>query len=224
MEPKKNPNVDLEKKRGLYIQIGLALALLLVLGAFEYRSYEKGISSLGDFDMEADWEEEIENTFREEKPPPPPPPPPDEIVIVEDEEEIKKEIQIEDTESDEDLEVEEEEEETTDEVFLIVEDMPRFMGCADKACTEKEIMKYIAKNTKYPPIAKENNITGRVFVSFVVDKSGNVTRVKILKGKDKYLDAEAVRVVQSLPNFKPGKQRGKPVNVEYKVPINFKLN
>ena len=68
MEPKKNPNVDLEKKRGLYIQIGLALALLLVLGAFEYRSYEKGISSLGDFDMEADWEEEIENTFREEKP------------------------------------------------------------------------------------------------------------------------------------------------------------
>ena len=70
MEPKKNPNVDLEKKRGLYIQIGLALALLLVLGAFEYRSYEKGISSLGDFDMEADWEEEIENTFREEKPPP----------------------------------------------------------------------------------------------------------------------------------------------------------
>ena len=124
MEPKKNPNVDLEKKRGLYIQIGLALALLLVLGAFEYRSYEKGISSLGDFDMEADWEEEIENTFREEKPPPPPPPPPDEIVIVEDEEEIKKEIQLEDTESDEDLEVEEEEEETTDEVFLIVEDMP----------------------------------------------------------------------------------------------------
>ena len=223
MEPKKNPNVDLEKKRGLYMQIGLAVALFVVWGTFEYRSYEKGISSLGDFNLEADWEEEIENTFRDEKPPPPPPPPPDEIVIVEDEEEIENEIEIEDTESDEDLEIEEEEE-TTDEVFMIVEDMPRFMGCADDGCTQMEIMKYIAKNTKYPPIAKENNITGRVFVSFVVDKTGKVTKVKILRGVDKYLDAEAVRVVKSMPKFKPGKQRGKAVNVQYNVPINFKLS
>ena len=207
MEPKKNSNVDLEKKRGLFIQIGLAVSLLIVLGAFEYRSYEKGASSLGDFNLEADWEEEIENTFREEKPPPPPPPPPDEIVIVEDEEEIENEIEIEDTESDEDLEIEEEEE-VTDEVFVIVEDMPRFQGCADDQCTQMEIMKYIAKNTKYPPIAKENNITGRVFVSFVVDKTGKVIQVKVLRGADKYLDAEAVRVVQSMPKFKPGKQKG----------------
>ena len=223
MEPKKNPNVDLEKKRGLFIQIGLVITLLIVLGAFEYRSYEKGASSLGDFNLEADWEEEIENTFREEKPPPPPPPPPDEIVIVEDEEEIENEIEIEDTESDEDLEIEEEEE-LTDEVFVIVEDMPRFQGCADDQCTQMEIMKYIAKNTKYPPIAKENNITGRVFVSFVVDKTGKVTQVKVLRGVDKYLDAEAVRVVQSMPKFKPGKQRGKTVSVQYSVPINFKLS
>ena len=223
MEPKKNPNVDLEKKRGLYMQIGLAVTLLLVLGTFEYRSYEKGTSSLGDFNLEADWEEEIENTFREEKPPPPPPPPPDEIVIVENEEEIENEIEIEDTESDEDLEIEEEEE-TTDEVFMIVEDMPRFKGCTDDQCTQMEIMRYIAKNTKYHPIAKENNITGRVFVSFVVDKTGKVTKVKVLRGVDKYLDAEAVRVVQSMPKFKPGKQRGKAVNVQYNVPINFKLS
>ena len=72
-----------------------------------------------------------------------------------------------------------------------------------------EIMRYIAKNTKYPPIAKENNITGRVFVSFVVDKR-TVTKVKVLRGVDKYLDAEAVRVVQSMPKFKPGKQKVKP--------------
>ena len=194
MEPKKNSNVDLEKKRGLFIQIGLAVSLLIVLGAFEYRSYEKGASSLGDFNLEADWEEEIEN-----------------------------EIEIEDTESDEDLEIEEEEE-VTDEVFVIVEDMPRFQGCADDQCTQMEIMKYIAKNTKYPPIAKENNITGRVFVSFVVDKTGKVTQVKVLRGVDKYLDAEAVRVVQSMPKFKPGKQRGKTVSVQYSVPINFKLS
>ena len=223
MEPKKNPNVDLEKKRSLYMQISLAIALLVVLGAFEYRSYEKGTSSLGDFNLEADWEEEIENTFREEKPPPPPPPPPDEIVIVEDEEEIDNEIEIEDTEGGEEIEIFEEEE-TTDEVFMIVEDMPRFKGCTDDQCTQIEIMTYIAKNTKYPPIAKENNITGRVFVSFVVDKTGKVTKVKVLRGVDKYLDAEAVRVVQSLPKFKPGKQRGKAVNVQYNVPINFKLS
>ena len=224
MEPKKNPEADLEKKRGLYMQIGLALALIVVLGAFEYRSYEKVLSSLGDFNLEADWEEEIENTFREEKPPPPPPPPPDEIVIVEDEEEIENEIEIEDTESDEDMEMMVEEEEASDEIFMIVEDMPRFEGCADDACTQQEIMRYIARNTKYPPIAKENNITGRVFISFVVDKTGKVIKVKILRGVDKYLDAEAVRVVGTMPTFKPGKQRGKPVNVQYNVPINFKLN
>ena len=223
MKPKKNPNVDLENKRGLYLQIGLAISLLLILGAFEFRSYEKGLSSLGVFDLETEWEEEIENTFREEKPPPPPPPPPEEIIIVEDEEEIENEIEIEDTESDEDLEIEEEEE-ATDEIFMIVEDMPRFQGCTDDACTQQKIMTYIARNTKYPPIAKENNITGRVFISFVVDKTGSVTKVKILRGVDKYLDAEAVRVVKSMPKFKPGKQRGKPVNVQYNVPINFKLS
>jgi len=223
MDPKKNPKVDLEKKRGLFMQIGLAVSLLIVLGAFEYRTYEKVVSSLGDLILEADFEEEIENTFREEKPPPPPPPPPDEIVIVENEEEIE-ETEIEDTESDEDLEVIEEEEETTDEVFMVVEDMPRFEGCSDETCTQNKIMQFIGRKTKYPPIAKENNITGRVYVSFVVDKSGSVTDVKILRGVDKYLDAEAVRVVKSLPKFSPGKQRGKPVKVQYNVPISFRLN
>ena len=223
MEPKKNPKVDLEKKRGLFMQIGLAVSLLIVLGAFEYRTYEKVVASLGDLVLDAEFEEEIENTFREQKPPPPPPPPPDEIVIVEDDEEIE-EVEIEDTESDEDLEVIEEEEETTDEIFMVVEDMPRFEGCTDETCTQTKIMQFIARKTKYPPIAKENNIMGRVFVSFVVDKSGKVTNVKILRGVDKYLDAEAVRVVSSLPKFKPGKQRGKPVKVQYNVPISFKLN
>ena len=224
MEPKKHPKSDLEKKRGLFFQIGLAITLLIVLGAFEYRTYEKLISDLGDLVLEAEFEEDIENTFREEKPPPPPPPPPpDELVIVEDDEEIE-EVEIEDTESDEELEIIEEEEETTDEVFMVVEDMPLFDGCKDETCTQTKIMQFIARKTKYPPIAKENNITGKVYVSFVVDKSGKVTNVKVLRGVDKYLDAEAVRVVQTMPKFKPGKQRGKPVKVQYNVPISFKLN
>ena len=107
---------------------------------------------------------------------------------------------------------------------MIVEDMPRFQGCTDDQCTQLKIMTFIAKNTRYPPIAKENNITGRVFISFVVDKTGTVSNVKVLRGVDKYLDAEAVRVVKSMPKFKPGKQRGKAVNVQYNVPINFKLS
>jgi protein TonB len=222
MEPKKNPNADLENKRGLFLQIGIASALLLVLCAFEYRSYERSASHLGDITLEADWEEEIENTFREKKPPPPPPPPPEEIIIVEDDEEIE-EVEIEDTESDEDVEIIEEEE-TTDEVFMIVEDMPRFKGCNDDACTQQEIMKYIGYNTKYPAIAKENNITGKVYISFVVDKTGKVTSVKVLRGVDKYLDKEAIRVVSTMPTFKPGRQRGKAVKVQYNVPISFKLN
>jgi protein TonB len=222
MEPKKNPKFDLEKKRGLFMQIGLAVSLLIVLGAFEYRTYEKSASSLGDITLEADWEEEIENTFREKKPPPPPPPPPEVIEIVENEEEIE-EVEIEDTESDEDTEIVEEEE-VTDEVFIIAEDMPLFKGCSDDECTQLEIFKHIAKNTKYPAIAKENNITGKVYVQFVVDKSGAVSNVNVIRGVDKYLDAEALRVVKSLPKFTPGRQRGKPVKVQYNVPITFRLN
>ena len=222
MEPKKNPKFDLEKKRGLFIQIGLATALLIVLGAFEYRTYEKSASSLGDITLEAEWEEEIEATFREKKPPPPPPPPPEVIEIVDNKQEIE-EVDIEDTESDEDTEIFEEEEET-DEVFMIAEDMPMFKGCSDDQCTQGEILKFIARNTRYPAIAKENNITGRVFVGFVVDKSGSVTNVKLLRGVDKYLDSEAIRVVKSMPKFSPGRQRGKPVKVQYNIPITFKLN
>ena len=123
----------------------------------------------------------------------------------------------------EELEIKEEEE-TTDEVFMVVEEMPRFKDCLDAQCTQIEIMKYISKNTIYPKTAKENFIMGRVFVSFVVNKNGEVDRVKVLRGVDQYLDAEAVRVVQSMPKFKPGKQRGKTVNVQYNVPINFKLD
>ena len=137
------------------------------------------------------------------------------IEIVEDDVVIEDEIEIEDTESDEDLEIVEEDDE---EVFMVVENMPEFPG------GDLGLMKYIQKNVKYPPIAKEYNITGKVFISFVVDKSGSVTNVKVVRGVDKNLDAEAVRVIKSLPKYKPGKQRGKAVKVMFTVPINFTLN
>ena len=86
------------------------------------------------------------------------------------------------------------------------------------------LMKFIQKTVKYPPIAKENDITGKVYVSYVVNKKGKVTNVKVVRGVDKYLDSEAIRVVKLLPYASAGKQRGKPVNVQYTIPINFTLN
>ena len=217
MEPKKNPGVSLEKKKGLFFQIGLVAALLIVLVAFEWKSYEKVEYNLGQLNLDDMEEEIIPITQQEEKPPPPPPPPPEVIEIIEDDEEIENEAEVEDTESDEDVEIEIEEEDD-EEFFMVVENMPEFPG------GDLGLMKYIQKNVKYPAIAKEYNITGKVYVSFIVDKSGSVTNVKIVRGVDKNLDAEAMRVVKSLPKYKPGKQRGKSVRVMLTIPINFTLN
>jgi periplasmic protein TonB len=217
MEPKKNPEISLEKKKGLFFQIGLVVTLVIVLGAFEWKSYEKVDYNLGQLNLD-DLEEEIIPITRQEiTPPPPPPPPPEVIVIVEDIVEIEVEAEIETTESDEMVAIEIEEE-SDEEFFMVVENMPEFPG------GDAGLMKYIQNNVKYPPIAKEYNITGKVYVSFIVDKSGSVTDVKIVRGVDKSLDAEAVRVVKSLPKYKPGKQRGKAVRVMFTIPINFTLN
>jgi TonB family protein len=108
--------------------------------------------------------------------------------------------------------------EDDEEFFMVVENMPEFPG------GDLGLMKYIQKNVKYPAIAKEYYITGKVYVSFIVDKKGSVTNVKIVRGVDKNLDAEAMRVVKSLPKYKPGLQRGEPVRVMFTIPINFTLN
>jgi len=217
MEPKKNPDISLEKKKGLFFQIGLVITLVIVLGAFEWKSYDKVAYNLGQLNLDDLEEEIIPITKQEVKPPPPPPPPPEVIEIVEDDVEIEDEIEIEDTESDEDVEIEIEEEDD-EEFFMVVENMPEFPG------GDLGLMKYIQKNVKYPAIAKEYNITGKVYVSFIVDKKGSVTNVKIVRGVDKNLDAEAMRVVKSLPKYRPGKQRGKSVRVMFTIPINFTLN
>ena len=225
MESKKSPHADLEKKRGMFLELGLIIVLGIVLIAFEWSSSEGGTIDLGTVNFEAE-EEMIPVTRQEEvKPPPPPPPQVTEILnIVEDDVEIEEELEIEDMEADVQMEVEivevVEEVEEEDEIFnfYVLEDKPTFpLG------GEAGLLKWIAENTKYPEIAKENGISGRVFVGFVIDKQGKVTDVNVLRGVDPYLDKEAVRVVKSMPNWKPGKQRGKPVKVQFQVPINFKL-
>ncbi|MCG8581433.1 MAG: energy transducer TonB, partial [Bacteroidales bacterium] len=133
-----------------------------------------------------------------------------------------EELEIEDTDMDEDLEIdlsdfEMPEEDTEDQIFMVVEDMPVFPG-GDAA-----LLTYINKNVKYPVICQENGIEGRVNVSFVIDEKGDVINVKAYQGTDPNLEREAVRVVKTLPKWKPGKQRGRPVKVSFVVPVRFKL-
>ncbi|SVD48626.1 uncharacterized protein METZ01_LOCUS401480, partial [marine metagenome] len=182
MEVKKNPKINLEYKKALFFQIGLLVSLLVILVSFEWRNYEKTDYSLGQLQMDDLEEEMIPITRQEEKPPPPPPPPPEIIEIVEDEVEIENEVEIEETDTDQD-EIIEIEEDDDDEIFMVVEQMPTFPG------GDLGLMKFIQKTTKYPPIAKENDITGKVYVTYVVNKKGKVTNVKVVRGVDKYLDA-----------------------------------
>jgi periplasmic protein TonB len=122
--------------------------------------------------------------------------------VVEIVEVIKEEVQEEDPEA---------------EPFLVVEEMPLFPG------GETALMRYLIENTQYPEVAKENNIQGKVIIQFCVTSKGGVDKVSVFKGVDPELDAEAIRVVKTLPLFSPGKQGGKPVPVWFTVPISFQL-
>lgn len=227
MEIKKTPKADLENKKTLFTEIGLAIALGLCLAAFEYSTQEVKIDLEAMPEEVVVEEEQAPVTRQEEVKPPPPPPPPkmaDVLNIVDDNVELDDEAALFDSEFDEEaevefqeVEVEEEVVEDTEEVFIIVEQMPEFPG------GNEALLKYLATSVKYPVIAQENGIQGRVFVSFVIDKNGEVTNVRVARPFDPNLDKEAVRVVQSMPKWTPGKQRGKAVKVSYNVPINFVL-
>jgi len=228
MESKKTPKADLEGKKNVYFMIGLVLSLGIMLVAFEWTAKPTKADSLGSVGAQ-NIEEEIIPITREQEIKPPPPPPPPQVVevlnIVDDDVDIDDELQIEDSEADDKtlitvapvVSAKEEEEEETAEVFFIVEDMPEFPG------GEMALRTFIANAIKYPVIAQENGIQGKVYVTFVVGKDGSVSNASIARGVDPSIDKEALRVVNSLPKWKPGKQRGKPVNVSYTVPINFVL-
>lgn len=227
MEVKKSPKADLENKRNVFLLLGLVVALGFILAAFEYKASPKKTESLGQVQMQ-EIEEEIIPITREQQVQPPPPPPPavvEVLNIVDDEVEIEDELQIEDTEVTEDMiidvapvvQTKEEVEEEDTQVFFIVEEMPEFPG------GEAALRQFIAQSVKYPVIAQENGIQGRVYVTFVVDADGGISDPRVARGVDPSLDKEALRVVSMLPKWKPGKQRGKPVRVSYTVPINFQL-
>lgn len=226
MELKKTPKADLENKRNMFVLIGLVISLGIVLTAFNLNSTVKSADTLGELNTEAVEDEVIPITRQEEVKPPPPPPPPkvvQQLNIVDDDVELDEEFEFESTEADDETlinavpVIEEDTGDDESEVFVIVEDMPEFPG------GELALRKYIADHIKYPVIAAENGIQGKVYVTFVVDKDGSVSNAHIVRGVDPSIDQEALRVVNSLPKWKPGKQRGKPVRVSYTVPINFQL-
>lgn len=222
MKEKKTADANLEKKKGAYFAVGLMLSLALILGLFELKTFDNMATDLGQLQLDLLEEEIIPISQQAPPPPPPPPAPTTQIQIVEDDEEIEEELEIEDMEVDEETEVnleivEEEEEIFEEEIFTIVEKMPEFPGGTEK------LFKYLGKNIEYPPMAKDAGIKGKVYVTFVVDKDGSITDVKILRGIGGGCDEEAVRVVKSMPRWSPGKQRGKSVRVQYNLPINFIL-
>jgi len=225
MEPKKTKKADLEARRPLFFQIGLIISLGAVFLAFEYSGSVQeakildgiGMAELVDFDTPP-------VTFREEKPLPPPPPPlvVEVLQIVDNMEDDLPELEI-NTEIDENvgvepiLIIEEKPEDNNPIPFALLQNPPEFPGGI------AGLMKYIHRNVRYPSIAVENGIEGTVYVNFIVNKKGEVSDITLLRGVDSVLDKEALRVIGTLPKWKPGMQNGAAVNVSYQVPIKFDL-
>ena len=234
MKTRKSAKADAENKKSLFLLIGLTASLAFTLFFLELKSYEDGPGQLGKMSYEDDDEIAI-ITNRTPPPPPPPPPsaPPEVIQIVEDDLEIE-EVEFESTETDESevIEIIEEVEEAEDEIFnfAVVENKPIFPGCENLAtedekfmCFNQNIMQHIGKKFEFPELARQMGIQGKVYVNFVIEKNGKVSNVTIARGVDKLIDDEAIRVIKLLPAFIPAKQRGKPVRMQYTVPINARL-
>ena len=225
MQVKKSEKASLENDKLVYVLMGFVFVLSLCYVALEWTEKEVTKYEVTDTDFLFEEEVEIQQTSQE-TPPPPPPPQVQEVEVlnvVEDNVETESiEVNAEDDKETEvviaapvEAPVEEEEEEV---VFVVVENMPEFPG------GQQALFKYLSENVKYPVIAQENGIQGRVICQFVVNKDGAIVDIEVVRSSgDASLDKEAVRVIKSMPKWKAGKQRGKPVRVKYTLPVNFKL-
>lgn len=228
MEVKKTEKASLGNKRLLFTEIGFVIALLVVYGAFEFSTKDKKTKALEAEVTQIEEEEIIPIT--QETPPPPPEIPQipvlsDNIDIVDDDLQVDDNILNLEDDASLGVEIKEYVEEVVEEVieeeaipFQLVEEKPSFMGGDANAFS-----KWVNERLQYPEIAKENGIQGRVLLQFVVGADGKVSNVKVVRGVDPSLDKEAVRVVQSSPNWSPGKQRDRAVKVTYTFPVIFQL-
>ena len=225
MEIKKSPKADLQNKRGLLLEIGLAVSLVLVIIAFAYTPKEHRIEQV-DLQYGPVEEQIVEITRQDQKPPEPPKKVEVKVIadllqVVTNETKITTDVDFsefnEDTEILQQVEVKEEEV-VDDQPFLIAETMPSFQG-GDL----NTFRKWVQDNVKFPTIALENGISGKVILTFVIEKDGRLTNIQVLKTPDRSLSEEAIRVLNKSPKWSPGKQRNQVVRVKYTLPVEFRM-
>lgn len=240
----KYPEVDTFSLSGTLLNFGLLMTIVLMILAFSWTQYEKVVDVSG---LLSTLEEEIEvETPRTAEPPPPPPPPPPPVI-----QEVPNDVSIEETVVFKDQSIQEETVievpkvevkvapppppppppvEKEEEIFKVVEDNPAFPGCenitdknAKKQCADEKMLQFIYGNIKYPAIARENGVEGMVVVKFVVEKDGGITNAEVVRDIGAGCGQEALRVVNMMPKWEAGKQRGRPVRVQFNLPVKFKL-
>lgn len=226
-EVKKSSKANLELHRGTFLLMGIVLGVASMFFAFEWSTETVKLDEeVIVQDVLA--EEEIEITRRDATPPPPPPPPepetPEIIEVVEEEVQTRFDINVEDDQTQRQVQTyipppppKPKQEEVTEEIFVVVEEQPEYPG------GQTAMMRFLSDNIRYPVIAQENGIQGRVICNFVVERDGSITDVQVVRGVDPSLDREAVRVIQQMPRWKPGKQRGQAVRVRFTLPVVFRL-
>lgn len=226
MDVKKSSKADLENKKNIFLEIGFMVALASVLFAFEWKVSDEEVSdfiTVSDIPTEP---EMVPITVMNQLPPPPPMFIKlfEVLEIVEEVEDLANEVELKDatdktSNTDQPISIEGDygPEDTGDEIIMFVpsEDMPVFPG---------NVQKWISRNVKYPQLAQDNGIEGKVYVQFVVERDGSISNIKVVRGVDASLDKEAIRVISDMPKWKPGKQRGKAVRVSFTMPIAFQLN
>ena len=217
MEVKKSPKADLEGKKSTWLLVGYVVVLAFMFVAFEWTQRDVKIDT-SQAVADVVFEEEIipiTETPEQAAPPPPEAPKVAELLeIVDDKADIEETTTIINEDNQARVEVKYVPVQVVEEE---PEDMPDFPG------GQAALMQYLAKNIKYPTIAQENGTQGRVIVQFVVNKDGSIVDAKVVRSVDPYLDKEALRVINTMPKWKPGMQRGKPVRVKFTVPVMFRL-
>ena len=235
--------VNVFKLSGTFFNFGLVAAVALAVLAFSWTSYDATVE-IPEGALDYEDEIEIEPPRTAEPPPPPPPPPPPQIEEVPEEEiEEEQEDLFQDQTIEEESQVEAPiqappppppppppPEPKAQEIFVAVEDMPRFPGCENESskaekeqCAQSEMLQFIYKNIKYPPIARENGVEGTCVVRFVVEPNGEITNVELVRDIGAQCGQEALRVVKMMPEWIPGRQQGRKVRVQFNLPVKFKL-
>lgn len=238
MEPKKNPHLDVKRNSMLYFFMGMTFVLLMAYLALNWKTYySENTWDVGAVKVNEDLIEET--PFLKLKLPDPPQPKiqsPPKIEIADDDEKVEETV-IEANDVDQDTEISDiesidvVEDDIPDEIpFILIENAPIFPGCENertekekRACFQEQMLKHIRKNFRYPEVARELGLEGRVNIIFTVQKDGSIGDVR-LRGPHESLEKEAARIISKLPKLQPGKQRGTPVKVPYSIPITFRLN